>query len=255
MFTHNINPILLELGPLQIRYYGIIYALAFVFGLWWMLKAVEKKELNITKDDVYNLFFYLIIAIVVGARLFEVLVYHPEFYLSSFKNALAIWNGGLSFHGGLIGAFLVVWWFVKKHNITFYALADILIIPTALGLGFGRIANFINAELIGTITALPWAVKFPNAEGFRHPAQIYAALKNFFVFGTLLFLKKQKTKQPPGTIFWTFVTLYSFIRFFLEYVKEPETIYFGIPLGQIISFILFFTGVYFLYKIKKKQQL
>ena len=257
MFVHNIDPVLLHLGPLGIRYYGLIYALAFIFALWYLLRAVKKKDIAITKDDAYDLFFYLIIGVVAGARLFEVLFYHPELYFSSFMNLIAIWKGGLSFHGGLIGGFIAVWWFCRKKKINFYEIADIIAVPAALGLAFGRIANFINAELIGTVTSLPWAVKFPGEELYRHPVQLYESLKNFSIFFLLISLKKLKYKgridYQNGTIFWAFITLYALIRFFIEFFKEPETVYFGAPLGQILSMIMLIIGAYFLYKVNKAK--
>jgi len=253
MFYHNINPVLLRLGPFEIRYYGLFYVLGFVIAYFMLVHLAKKRQLNLTKDDVSDFLLYEIIGTIAGARLFYVLAYNLKFYLANPLQIFAIWQGGLSFHGGLLGAIIAAIIFCRKKKINFYDLADITVIPLALGLALGRIGNFTNGELFGRITNVPWAVKFPDAEGFRHPSQIYESLKNLFIFSVLWHAKNMKL--PKGFLFWLFITLYSFLRFVVEFFREPDMqlgFFLGwITMGQILSVVTFSIGVYYLHKIYK----
>lgn len=250
MFVNNIDPILFSVGGLEVRYYGLVYIIGFLLAYYILIKAVEKNKINLTKNDIYDLIFYLILGVIIGARLFEVIFYHPAYYINNPLQIFAIWRGGLSFHGGLIGSVLVGFWFCNKKKIRFYELADILVLPLAFALFLGRLANFTNHELVGRITNVSWAVKFRGYEKFRHPSQIYEALKNLFIFFILFNLRNKKFKS--GTIFWLFLLMYSFLRFFIEFFRQPDTLYLGIPLGQLLSFVSFFIALFMLYKINKK---
>ncbi|MCD4666345.1 prolipoprotein diacylglyceryl transferase [archaeon] len=244
MFVHNINPVLFSIFGLEVRYYGIIYALGFLVALFWLQK--NRKELNLTKENVYDFIFYLAVGVIVGSRLFEVF-YNPSYFLSNFTNILKIWDGGMSFHGGLIGAILVSYFYSKKKGIRFYKLVDIMVIPAAFMLFLGRIANFINGELVGKITNVSWCVEFKDYENCRHPSQIYEAFKNLVILFVLLFTKTRKSLKE-GSLFWLFVTLYGLFRFLIEFLKEPTITYFGIPLGQALSFIMLIIGGYMLWE-------
>src|SRR3989338_6947630 len=253
MFYHNINPVLLRLGPFEIRYYGLFYVLGFVIAYFMLVYLAKKRQLNLTKDGISDFLLYEIIGTIAGARLFYVLAYNLKFYLANPLQIFAIWHGGLSFHGGLLGAIIAAMIFSKRKKVDFYDLADITVIPLALGLALGRIGNFINGELFGRITNVPWAVKFPDAEGFRHPSQIYESLKNLFIFSVLWHAKNMKL--PKGFLFWLFITLYSFLRFVVEFFREPDMqlgFFLGwITMGQILSVVTFSIGVYYLHKIYK----
>tara|TARA_Y100000310_G_scaffold334155_1_gene413232 strand:- start:90 stop:869 length:780 start_codon:yes stop_codon:yes gene_type:complete len=255
MFYHNINPILLSLGPLQIRYYGIIYVLGFVIAYFLINYIIKKKGLDITKDDVTDLLFYLLIGVILGARLFYVIVYNPKYFLVNPLDIFAIWHGGLSFHGGFIGVVIAVLIFCKKKKISFLRLADIIVIPLSIALALGRIGNFLNGELYGRITNVPWAVKFKGAEGFRHPSQIYESLKNLFIFSVLWTLNKKNL--PKGYLFSTFILMYSSLRFFVEFVRMPDSqlgfIIFGLSMGQVLSVIMFIGGLVLLKLIKQNK--
>tara|TARA_Y100000310_G_scaffold341639_1_gene441449 strand:- start:1030 stop:1785 length:756 start_codon:yes stop_codon:yes gene_type:complete len=244
MFYHNIDPVFLSIGPLEIRYYGLIYAMAFIFALLFLKKYKGAKEFFKGEDHPETLLMYLIIGVILGARLFMMLFYNPSFYFSNPAEILKIWNGGLSFHGGIFGAAIGGWLFIrryKKYNYSFLRLADLLSIPAALGLAFGRIANFINGELYGRVTDVPWAFKFPNVEGFRHPSQLYASAKNFLIFFVLMVYDKRKHK--PGRTFSVFLILYSVLRFGVEFLREPE-IYTGfLTMGQALSVPLLIIGL------------
>jgi len=238
MFYHNINPTLITLGPLEIRYYGLIFALAFLIAYFFLKKHKFKKQ-----DHLESLIIYLIIGVIIGSRLFEVIFYNLPYYLTNPIKIIAIWQGGLSFHGGITGAAIALYLFTRKYKYNFLKLADLIAIPAALALCFGRIANFINAELYGRVTSIPWAVKFPNAEGFRHPSQLYEATKNLLIFFILLF----KNKNKPGNTFALFLILYSTLRFFIEFVREPQILIGPLTMGQLLSIPLFIIGI-ILYK-------
>ena len=242
MFYHNINPTLIKIGELEIRYYGLIFLFGIILSYFLTIYLAKKSELKIQKNQISDLIFYLIIGIVLFSRLFYVLIYNLKYYLTYPYEIIAIWHGGLSFHGGLVGAIIVGYIYCKKKGLNFYKIADIMVIPAALALSFGRIANFINGELVGRITDVPWAVKFPNYEGFRHPSQLYEAAKNLAIFFILYFMKI-KNKIKDGLIFWSFIILYASLRFFIEFFREPDFLVYNLTPGQLLCLIMFVIGV------------
>ena len=257
MFIHNINPALLSIGPFEIRYYGLFYVIGFVMAYFILNHLAKKRELSLSKDDVADYLLYLIMGVILGARIFYVIFYNLPFYLSNPFEIIAIWNGGLAFHGGLIGAAIGGWLFCRRKKIDFYEIADITVIPLALGLALGRIGNFINGELIGRITDVPWSVKFPDAEGFRHPSQIYASFKNLLIFFALWTIKDKKL--PKGFLFWLFVIMYSVLRFIIEFFRQPDPqigfIFGFLTMGQLLNIIMFAVGIFFIYRVSKKKEL
>lgn len=255
MFYNNINPTLLRLGPFEIRYYGIIYVLGFVIAYFLIYYLAKEKKLELSKDDVADLIFYLIIGVILGARLFEVLVYNLKYYLANPFEIIAIWHGGLSFHGGLIGAIIAAFIYCRKKKVGFYDIADICVIPLAFGLFLGRIANFINGELVGRVTDVTWCVKFRNYSGCRHPSQLYESFKNLVIFFVLWFIKDKKLKK--GLMFWSFVLMYSVFRFFVEFFRMPDAqlgFILGLTMGQWLNVIMFAVGVYFIIRINRQFQ-
>jgi len=255
MFINNLNPVLLRLGPLEVRYYGIMFALGFViayfFLRWW---ARQGKVKNFKPHQVEDYLLYILIGSVLGSRLVYVIFYNLPFYLSNLSEIVAVWHGGLSFHGGFLGAIAAAFYYCRKHNIHFWQMADATAIPLAIGLFFGRIANFINGELYGRVTSLPWCVKFNAVDGCRHPSQIYEALKNLLIFSVLWKIKDKK--HPDGFLMLTFVMMYSFIRFFIEFVRQPDSqlgvVFAGLTMGQLFCIVMFAIGSYFMYKIHRK---
>jgi len=250
MFTYNINPILLSLGPFEIRYYGLFFVLGFILA-YFILKSLSKKGMiRLTTDEIENLLVYAGIGGIIGARVFYVLVYNLPFYLANPFEIIAVWNGGLSFHGSLIGALIGIYLFSKKYKFSFLELLDITSIPFVLGLAIGRIGNFINGELFGTKTNVPWCVDF--GDGCRHPSQIYESIYSFFIFGVLWFLNNKKLKK--GMLAVSFVLLYSLLRFFTGFFRLPDPqlgyVFLGLTLGQVLNIIMFGIGVYFYYKLK-----
>jgi len=260
MFVHNIDPVLFNVGPFEIRYYGVIYALGFII-LYFMLKYfVKTKRIQLKLKDIDDLVLYEVIGVVLGSRLVYVLFYNLAYFAANPFEIFAFWTGGLSFHGGLLGGLVAGLIFSRKKKISFYQLGDMAIMPAALALALGRIGNFLNGELVGRITDVPWAVKFKEYDGLRHPSQIYASIKNVIIFITLWVLKDKKfgeKKLPDGFLLWLFVIMYSVFRFIVEFFREPDSqlgfIFAGITMGQILSLVTFIVGLVFIIKLKKKN--
>ena len=248
VFYHNLDPVIFHLGPLEIRWYGVIYVLGFVLAYFMLNYLVKLKKIQLSAKDIEDLIFYELIGVVIGARVFYILFYNLPSYAMDPLSALAIWKGGLSFHGGLAGAFLSGWWFCRKRKLDSLAIADLVVIPASLALFFGRIANFINGELVGRVTNLPWAVQFQGYEGFRHPAQLYEAGKNLLIFAILWFLKNRDYKR--GTLFASFLIFYSILRFFIEFFRAPDVqlgfVAFGLTMGQFLSIAMLGFGIWVL---------
>jgi phosphatidylglycerol:prolipoprotein diacylglycerol transferase len=253
-----INPTIINIGPLQIRWYGVMYILAFLASYFLVRYQIRKKKLNIDINTVNDLFLFLIIGLIIGARLGYVIFYNLPFYLSHPLKLFAIWEGGMSFHGGLIGIIFSGLIYVKKHRVDFWAISDLISITAPIGLGLGRLGNFINAELYGRVTNVPWGMIFPSGGVLpRHPSQLY----EFFLEGILLFLILWWTKDFPfkkGTLFCLFLILYSIFRFFVELFREPDPqlglIFSFITMGQILSIFMCISGLILLYFRPEKEK-
>jgi phosphatidylglycerol:prolipoprotein diacylglycerol transferase len=258
MFINNINPVLISLGPVNIRYYGLIYFLGFIITYLLLRLAIKNNKLKITNDQLDLYFAWLMIGSILGARIFEVLIYNFEYYINNLSEIYKIWNGGLSFQGGIIGAVLVTLIFCKKYKVHFYDLADLLVIPATLTLAFGKLANYTNSELYGTITNsinTPWCVIFQKVDNYcRHPAQIYEFFANIIMFATLLSYKMYATKKnenyKKGTLFWIFIIMYSILRLLLTFFRD-ELQYGGLNVGQWTSIITIIIAIMFLVSIHR----
>lgn len=240
-FTYNIDPVFLHLGPIEIRYYGLVYVLGFIIAYFMLKYLIKKKNVSLTEDELETFLLYAAVGVLVGSRIFYFLFYNLSVLVQDPLELFRIWDGGMSFHGGLIGVISMSAIFCWKYNKSFYELADIVVIPTAIALGLGRIANFLNGELYGRATTLPWGVDFGDGI-FRHPSQLYESAKNFFIFG-VLWIFKNKEWLKKGTLFWTFVFFYGTLRFFIEFVRQPDPqvgfVLFGVlTMGQILTGIM-----------------
>lgn len=248
-FIHTIDPVLLHLGPLQIRYYGLFYALGFVLLYLFLKHAVKQKKIALQEHDVDTLLLYLMLGTVLGARLGEILFYNASYYFAYPLEIFAVWKGGLSFHGGLIGIILAALLFCRQKKISFFALADVVVLPAAFALALGRLGNFMNGELYGRITAFPWGVQFPGVDGFRHPSQLYEAAKNLVIAGILLWQGKKQRKE--GYMFGLFLLLYGVLRFVVEFVREPQIFVGPLTMGQALSVPLAIIGICLMQKKEK----
>jgi len=245
MFTLTINPILVSIGPIAIRYYGLVYSIGFLFTYFYLRFQIKKKKLHISLDQLDTLIIAVILGVVVGGRLGEYIFWQPKVLLSNPLQILKIWQGGMSFHGGIIGVALATWWFCKKYKVKFYELTDQFVIPASLTLAFGRAANFINQELVGRVTNVPWCVHFVNAPnpadriGCRHPSQLYETVKNLAIFFILLAHEQGqqlRKKYRDGYLTWLFVLLYGVFRTIANIWRDEITWFFGIfGTGQLMS--------------------
>ena len=204
MWTYNLNPTILELGPFEIRWYGLVYVIGFLLAIWWLSKAQKRGKIELAREQVWDLVFYLMIGLIIGARLFMIF-WDPEIFLLHPLNLLKIWEGGMSFHGGLVGIVVAAWLYCRKKQLNFWKIADIVAVPAIFALALGRIANFINGELVGRVWNGRWCVVFPDyGNECRHPNMIYSFFQRMAVFGWLYFLSVWK-EFKPGFIFWNLV--------------------------------------------------
>lgn len=242
-----LNPIALEIFGLKIYWYGITYALGFLFAYFFIIH--NSKHLKIPKEKLENILFYTMIFSIIGARLFEIIIYNPLYYLANPFETLAFWHGGMSIHGGILGGFLALYYQTKKHNLNLLKLTDIIVIPLSLFLAFGRLANFINQELIGTPTNSNLGIIFSKHDQLtRWPYQIFASIKNILLFQILYYMQEFK-KPKTGIITAWFLILYSFPRFLLDFLREPTLTLGIISMGQLLSLIYGTIGIYLLLKL------
>ncbi|MBI2671707.1 prolipoprotein diacylglyceryl transferase [Candidatus Woesearchaeota archaeon] len=253
MFINNIDPVLFKLGFLEIRYYGLVYVFGFFLVFLSLLK--HKKELNLSKEDVYDLVIYSFAGLLIGSRLFHFVFSEPFTLINNPLELFRIWNGGMSFYGGLIGLFSAGYIFCRKYKASFYKIGDIIVIPATIALALGRLANFTNSELVGTVTNAFWCVTFQDISGCRHPYQIYASISHLFLLTILFRAKKVKKimEMKDGLLLWTFIGFYGLLRIITDFFREDPRL-FGITIWQLISFIVLIlsTGIiYKKYNIKK----
>lgn len=243
MWTYSLDPVLFSLGSLEIRWYGVIYALGFLLGLFFLLESREK--LGLSKDKIYDLLFYLMLGDIIGARLFHVLFWEPSFYFANPLQILFLWKGGLAFHGGLVGICLAAYIYCRKKKVSFLKVADVLTIPSLIGLGLGRIANFINGELVGRVTDVSWCVNF--GDGLcRHPYVLYSAVKRFALAGVLYGIQRSFVLKE-GFLFYSMILLMGIGRFFLDFYRE-DILYGGLSVGQWMSLAMVVVGILILLK-------
>ena len=252
----SIDPILISLGPLRISWYGLMYVFGFLISYFLVLYQIRRKDFGLSKPEIENLFFYLIIGLAVGARIGYVVFYNPGMYLRDPLEIFAIWHGGMSFHGGLIGVVIVGILFSRKNKKSFWKLADLLTVTAPIGLALGRLGNFINGELYGRVTQVPWGMVFPlGGPHPRHPSQLYeGALEGFLLFAILWRLKDKQI--PEGGILPLFLIFYGIFRFFIEFYREPDAqlgfILGPFSMGQVLCFLMILGGL-FLYAYLKKR--
>lgn len=245
-FPH-IDPVFLSIGPLHFRWYGLMYVLAFIATYFIIRAEVKRKQLALTADDVADLVFYGAMGVVLGGRIGYILFYNPGFYLANPLKLFAVWEGGMSFHGGLLGVALAFWLYARRKKIPFMTLADMAALCAPVGLGLGRIGNFINGELYGRATDVPWGIIFPGSDGVpRHPSQLYEAFMEGLVLFFIVRLMSRRY-SAPGIACWSFVAGYGLFRFIVEFFRQPDAhigLFFGLfSEGQLLSLPMFIAGV------------
>jgi len=248
MIYPTIDPVALSLGPVQIHWYGLMYLLGFA-GAWW-LGRVRATRYGWTVTQVEDLLFYGAIGVIVGGRVGYALFYDFPALIDNPLNLFKVWQGGMSFHGGLLGVLAAFGFFSRSTGKSYFAISDFIAPMVPIGLFFGRIGNFINGELWGKVSDVPWAMVFPTGGPLaRHPSQLYeAALEGVLLFLILWFYSARP--KPPGAVSGLFLLGYGFFRFLVEFVRIPDQQY-GyllldwITMGQILSLPMIVMGLFF----------
>lgn len=248
-----INPVALQLGWFAIRWYALAYVAGLLIGWRYCLRLSARSPFPFTRTQIDDFLFWAIIGVIVGGRAGYVLFYNAEFYFEHPLEIFAVWRGGMSFHGGFIGMVTAIAWFARHHKIPFLSLADVICPTAPIGLFFGRIANFINGELFGRATDVPWAMIFPNGGPEpRHPSQLYeAGLEGVVLFLILWFLAfRMKALEKPGLITGAFLAGYGIARMVAEVFRQPDAqigfLAGGVTMGQILSVPLVIAGIWLL---------
>ena len=248
MFINNFDPVAIQIFSIEIRWYSLAYIIGILLG--WILSKrffISNVELKEKFDDFLT---FVILGIIIGGRLGYVILYNPNYYLDNLIDIFKIWEGGMSFHGGLIGVVLASFYFAKKNNQNFFIYLDVISIVAPIGIFFGRIANFINSELYGAETNLPWAVQFIKIDNlYRHPTQLYEAIfEGLILFLILIYLRNKGLIKITGLMSGIFLICYSIFRFMIEFLRVPDEqigyLIFNLTMGQIISCIFFLIGIY-----------
>ena len=260
MFTHSFDPVLVNFGLIEIRWYSLAYIFGILIGWWYGKKIiikrfiVEKQTFNLKEFD--NLVTYIVFSIILGGRIGYVIFYNLEYFLSNPLEILKIWEGGMSFHGALIGIIIGTYLFSAKKNIKTLFFLDIIACVAPIGIMFGRIANFINGELVGKVTNLSWSVVFPQNDMLpRHPSQLYEALLEglvlFFVVNFFIYKKNYIT----GTCSFIFLVFYGIFRVFSEIFREPDPqigyLFDFLSMGALLSLFMILVGLIKLSTLKR----
>ena len=254
----QIDPNLLEIGPFAIRWYALAYVAGLLLGWRYMLRLNSSRAHMTTSEVIDELLVWAIVGVVLGGRLGYVVFYNPSFYMENPLQIFAVWRGGMSFHGGLLGVTVTMVWFAKRRHLELLRLSDLVSCAVPLGLFFGRIANFINGELFGRVTNVPWAMTFPNGGPLpRHPSQLYeAVLEGIVLFALLAWLAWHKgALQKPGMLTGVYLLGYALARVSIEFVRQPDAQIGFLPLGTTVgrwlSVPMLIGGMYLIWRAKK----
>lgn len=254
----NIDPVIVQIGPLAIHWYGLGYVVGILFAWWYAKRLIAKPNLwpddtaPIKPEDIDDFLIWAAAGVVIGGRLGYMLFYDFARYAANPLEALAIWQGGMSFHGGLAGVTVAMILFARRRGFSAFSLFDVIGAGAPVGLGLVRVTNFINSELWGRPTDVPWAVVFPNGGPFaRHPSQIYEAILEGLVLFVVLFLlvHKGKALKRPGTVAGVFIAGYGLSRIFVEFFREPDA-HIGyllggwLTMGMVLSIPLVLIGLW-----------
>lgn len=249
----NIDPILLSIGPLHVRWYGLMYVLGFMASYLLVRRQIRLFAYQELEAYFENMNLVLILSVVLGGRLGYVLFYNFSYYLHHPLEIPATWTGGMSFHGACIGVLVGGWLYLRKTKLDYWKVADIYVVTVPIGLGFGRLGNFINGELYGRVTDVPWGMIFPGGGPLaRHPSQLYEMFLEGIVLFSILWSQKHwpwqgNPRWPHGSMVFLFLICYGSFRFLVETVREPDPqlgFLFGLlTMGQLLSSLMIVTGV------------
>src|SRR5579863_3046246 len=254
-FTYptNIDPVAIHFGRYGIHWYGIAYLVAFVCVYLWMNRPAGRRRLGLSSDQIQDFLFYALLGVLIGGRTFfvfnDIVSKHDlAQYLSNPINFIAVWNGGMAFHGGMVGVLVAIWLFVRKHpQLKYMVLGDEVVMMLPIGITLVRLVNFINDELWGDVCNpdRPWCLRFPNAPDqgtlYRHPSQIYEAILDILTLPILLILYRFKPKD--GVVAWTWFTLYGVTRTVAEIWRQADFTAMGLTGGQIYAIPMVLAGV------------
>ena len=258
-----LNPIAFSIGPVSVHWYALAYIVGLLFASWYLKRLVTFPKLwgayrpTLTMQQIDDLFLWFLFGVIGGGRLGYVLFYKPAFYFSNPLEIFKTWDGGMSFHGGFLGVVVACWFYGRKHGMRLDSLLDLGAAVTPVGLGLGRIANFINAELWGRPSDMPWAVIFPGDSFGRHPSQLYEALLEGLVLFVVVRIATHHfaALQYPGRAAGIYAVGYGLSRIFVEHFREPDAQlgYFAgfITMGMILSFPLVAIGMWLLIRSRR----
>ncbi len=255
-----VDPVALQIGPVAIRWYALAYIVGLLIG-WWYVVRLNRSLLEpvLTREQIDDLIVWIILGVVFGGRIGYVLFYNAGYYMENPAAILQVWRGGMSFHGGLLGVTVAIIWFSLRHRLPVLRVADLIACATPIGLFLGRIANFVNGELVGRPTDLPWGVIFPGG-GMqpRHPSQLYeAGLEGVLLFIIMyLLFRRTRLAERPGALTGAFLIGYAVLRSFGELFRQPDAqigfLAGGFTMGQLLSVPLALFGVYLIWRVYRR---
>ena len=258
MFINNFDPVAFQIFSFEIRWYSLAYIVGILLG-WFLSKKFFISDLKV-KEKFDDYLTYLILGLIIGGRLGYVVFYNFEFYINNLLDIFKIWQGGMSFHGGVIGIIIASYLFAKRNSQNSFSYLDIVSFVAPIGIFFGRIANFINSELYGVETNVAWAVQFKQIDNlYRHPTQLYEAFfEGIVLFLVLLYFKDKSFSKRPGFISGIFLVFYSIFRFTIEFLRVPDDqlgyLLFNLTMGQLISIFFLVIGCYLLISKYENRQ-
>jgi phosphatidylglycerol---prolipoprotein diacylglyceryl transferase len=238
-YVHHIDPIIGTLCGVHLWWYGLSYTLGFLNAFLFVRR--KRAQLGLSMTSIYNLNLLLAVGVLLGGRLVEVVFYEWPFYSQNPQLIPAYWIGGMATHGLLFGGLTGIWLFSRIEHRSFLSVTDMLAIPAAVIMGLGRIGNFIDGQIVGSVTTVWWALKFPDVDGFRHPVVLYDGLKNLLIVPVLIHLGKRQL--PRGVQTGVFVFLYAFLRIFVDLFREYPTTLLGLATGQVLNILMSLAGL------------
>lgn len=262
----GLDPVALDLGFFQLRWYSLAYIAGIFVGWWYLLKLLDQPGAPMARRHADDLVFYATLGIILGGRVGYILFYQPSILLDPIQ-ILRLWDGGMSFHGGVIGVSLGLFWMARKNNLNWLRVHDYVACCVPFGLLFGRLANFINGELWGKPTDVPWAIVVPRTvagglDPARHPSQLYeAALEGVVLLAVLAYMFwRTKARYEPGKLVGTFLLGYGLSRFVVEFFREPDSQFAGtffenvLHMGQVLTLPMIFGGLYLILTAKRRRE-